>query len=808
MSRSFFSFCCVLTTLLVAAVPVRAQQPPAQPAAQPAGQSQIQSQTSDTIEQQSGDKHVRRIGHVEITLANGTSIYADSAELFGDQDRAIFTGNVVFSQGDNRISSDRADFNTKTNLGTFYNASGIATVKPPKQQVRPGAIAPAPVSNQPTDVYFFGDTVEKVGAKKYRITNGGFSTCVQPTPRWELHAGTVILNVGHYTVLKNAIMNVKGVPMLYVPIMAYPTKKDDRATGFLIPTYGASTLRGQEIHNAFFWAIDRSQDATIEDEWYSKVGNGVAGEYRYNFGPTSNGTLTSHFIDQKQADQVQPDGSVIPSQASRSYDFRGSLNQALPLGLRAQANVSYFSSLLTNQTFNTNVLDASTNTRSVGVNVVGAWSGYSLNATYDHTEYFYGGATTSMVGSSALSGYAPKVDLTRNERPLFDSPVYFSVGGEYADLLRDSKGPATNPLETLETNTGLTRLDFNPQVRYPFKKWEWFTVNSTFGWRDTYYTRSLDPTRTDPVTNQPLEIDEALNRRFFTAQAQITGPVFNRIWDTPENGYAEKFKHSIEPSVTIQRTSSIDNSNRIVLLDGTDYAVGGTTNITYGVTNRFFAKRKDTPGRPATSREIFDVDLSQSYYTNPAAAQVDTNYTSSFTGGVAPTTPTNFSPIALSIRAVPANALNASMRAEFDSRYHNLRTISATGTYSVTGLLQTNLTWSRSASVQDATRPSVFSTNGQSISGSINLHTRDNRYGGLYSPNYDLVSKSMLWQRISGYYNTQCCGIAFEYDATNYGSAISQFVGVAADHRFFLSFTLAGLGNFSPFNGAMSGAPR
>ena len=29
-----------------------------------------------------------------------------------------------------------------------------------------------------------------------------------------------------------------------------------------------------------------------------------------------------------------------------------------------------------------------------------------------------------------------------------------------------------------------------------------------------------------------------------------------------------------------------------------------------------------------------------------------------------------------------------------------------------------------------------------------------------------------------------------------------------SDHRFFLSFTLAGLGNFSPFNGAMGGVPR
>ena len=793
MNSNLFLACCLLVVLVSAAAPVRAQQPAPAPASSP--QSQIQAQSSDSLER-IGDKHVKRIGHVEVTLANGTSIYADNAELFEDQDRAVFTGNVVFSQGDNRISSDRADFNTKTNLGTFYNASGIATVKPPKPQARPGAIAPPPASNQPNDVYFFGDTVEKVGSKKYRITNGGFTSCVQPTPRWELHAGTVILNVGHYTVLENAIFTVKGVPMLYVPVMAYPTKKEDRATGFLIPTYGASTLRGQELHNAFFWAIDRSQDATIEHEWYSKIGNGVAGEYRYNFGPMSNGTLTSHFIDQHQAELVQPDGSTVPSQSEQSYDFRGSLNQALPLGLRAQANVQYFSSLVTNQTFNTNVYNASSNQRSVGVNVVGAWSGYSVNATFDRSEYFYSAA------SSALTGSAPKVDLSRNERPLFDSPVYFSVTGEYADLLRENK--ALDPARNLvETNTGLTRFDFFPQVRYPFKKWEWFTVNSTFSWRDTYYTRSLDPTRTDPVTNQALEIDEGLNRRYFTAQAQITGPVFTRIWDTPNNGYAEKFKHSIEPTVTIRRTSSIDNASQIVLLDGTDYIVGGTTNITYGVTNRFFAKRQDTPGRPATSKEILDVELSQTHYSNTQASQFDTGYASSFTGAAA----NAFSPIALTIRAVPTNALNGSVRAEFDSKYHNLRTISATGTYAVTGLFQTNLTWSKLAQ-QDLTKPTQFPTVDQSISASTTVHTRDNRYGGIYAPSYDIFHHSMLWQRISAYYNTQCCGLALEYDTTNYGAGISNLVGVTGDHRFFLSFTLAGLGNFSPFNGAMSGVPR
>src|ERR1019366_578042 len=110
--------------------------------------------------------------------------------------------------------AERADFNTVTRLGTFFNAWGISTIKPPKQTVRPGSVAPPPIPGQETVVYFFGETIEKLAAKKYKIKKGGFSTCVQPTPRWDLHAGTVILNVDHYTLLTQAILTVKGVPML------------------------------------------------------------------------------------------------------------------------------------------------------------------------------------------------------------------------------------------------------------------------------------------------------------------------------------------------------------------------------------------------------------------------------------------------------------------------------------------------------------------------------------------------------------------------------------------------------------------
>ena len=69
----------------------------------------------------------------------------------------------------------------------------------------------------------------------------------------------------------------------------------------------------------------------------------------------------------------------------------------------------------------------------------------------------------------------------------------------------------------------LTRLDVNPQIRFPFKKWQWFTVNSTASWRDTFYTRSLSP------VDLTTAVDDPLSRRFFTLETQIVGPVVKRL---------------------------------------------------------------------------------------------------------------------------------------------------------------------------------------------------------------------------------------------------------------------------------------
>ena len=711
------------------------------------------------------------IGDVELTM-DDTMLYADEAWYFSDEKRAVAAGNVTYIQGNNRISADRAEMDTETRLGVFYNAWGLANIQPQRAPTTPvgGFVAPQ-LAGQDTDVYFFGETVEKIGPKKYKIKNGGFTTCVQPSPRWNLHAGEVVLNIDSYTLLKNAVFNVKDVPLFYLPILYYPTKEEGRATGFLLPTYGRSSLRGQQLSNAFFWAINRSQDATIKHDWYSKGDQGLSGEYRY-VTLSGDGTIETLMLDQPNSQYGLP---------SRSYNVRGGGNQRLPGNFRGRARVDYFSSLSTNQTLHSSLYDASNSRRSYGGNVIGLWRGNSINGTVDRSEQF------SSQTNSSLLGTAPRISVTRGERPLYrNSAIYFAIGSDYVRYERETRTGE----EVFDSGVG--RFDLNPQIRYPFKRWQWFTVNSTASWRTTFYDRSyLLGDRAGVIA------DDNLFRQYVSVTANAVGPVFNRVWNTPDSGYAERFKHTIEPFINIQRTTAINDYDRIIKTDSIDSMVGNSTNYTYGLNNRIYAKRRI--GTISQAQEILAVELRQSYYTDARSSQNDQGYISTYN-----TVPTHFSPIAFSVRTSPSPAFNTSFRAEIDPQYRQFRTTSLATSYNRTTRSQTTIGWTRRYFIEQV--PGY--NNPDLLNHYFNLDTRlstaNNRYGTSYSTNYDVVQSRFTQQRINGFYNAQCCGLAFEYQRYNYPSASNA----PADNRFFMSFTLAGLGNFSPFSGALGNIPR
>lgn len=728
-----------------------------------------------------GEGHWILRGAVEMSRAD-VQIFADTIEFFEAQDRAIATGNVVMAQGSQRIAADRADINTRTQLGTFEHATGVASVRAPRpRQAPPGGLAmPAAAVN---DVYYFGDTVERLSEQKYRITHGGFTTCVQPTPRWELSASTILLNVDDYTVLRNMQFKVKGVPLLYLPVLYYPTKREERSTGFLLPTYGISSLRGQSVHSAFFWAINRSQDATVMADWYSRTGTGIGSEYRYTRGNGSDGTISTYLLQQKANTYTLADGTTRTQTPGQSLTINGTVSQALPGRFRLRGTAAYFSSLLVNQTFNTNLYDAGRNRRAVGVNVAGVWHGLAMSGLYDRTEWFSTSTASDVVGS------APRVTVVRGDRRIWSRvPLYFSASAEAGRLTRQTRSEGA-----VVADHSVGRLDVAPQLRVPFTRWQFLTVTVAGAWRSTTYTRSLDPV-TGAITAT------GLTRQFGTLGVQMTGPVFSRVWDTPTLGYADKFKHSIEPYASLQRTTSISAFDRIVRVDTVDTVVGSTTSVNYGIRNRLYAKRQTPRGRQA--QEIATLDITQSYYSDDRASQFDTAFATSIAGAA----PSRYSPVAIGVRVAPTTSVNTSLRAEVDSRYHALRTLSANATLLVGQQAQATVGWSRRFLVPMLAGFDNPAALDHFVNISTSAQNADRRFGTVLSANYDAVRKALLQERVTAFYNAQCCGIALEYQRYNFAGLPSYLV--PADRRFFLSVTLAGLGNFSPFNGALGAAPR
>ncbi len=230
-----------------------------------------------------------------------------------------------------------------------------------------------------------------------------------------------------------------------------------------------------------------------------------------------------------------------------------------------------------------------------------------------------------------------------------------------------------------------------------------------------------------------------------TCASRWSGPVVSRVFN-PQNAIADRMKHVIEPNFSVQRRTEIDNQDRIPTRAGAyDTIVGGTTQMNYGLTNRLLV-RKDAQGEPAAGapRELLNVSVRQSYYTDANASKFDTSYSY----GYANRDPNAFSPISLTARATPTTPLAIDYRVEYDPvpvdpADPKLLGMSLNGTLR-SAIADVSAGWTRQA-YASADR----STNANHlIRSSANLRIRS--YGGNVTFNYDIARSTLLNQRYVG----------------------------------------------------------
>jgi len=678
-----------------------------------------------------------------------------------EDDRLVARGSVVFQQTSTRIVAERGEFDLKTRTGVFEIASGTL-------QLTDKQIDRSLFGAQEPEAIFSADRIEKTGPQTYRLTNAVFSACVQPSRRWQMTASTLTFTVDKYAILRNAVLQVKDVSLLYLPWFYYPIHEDGRATGFLMPSYGTSSFRGFSLSNAFFWAIGRSQDATIYHDWFASNGQGFGADYRYVGGPNSQGDARVYMIREK----AKVTDGVVVSPARRSYQVRGHVAQGLPGRIRFQAQADYFTDAATQQLYQIDLASFAQRTRYFRADLAGNWGRFRVSAQADRNDVLYGTSSYASIRNQ------PRANVSISEAPILGTPIRFSGSFDTTNTVR------YDDIDKPEARVSMFRTDGSVTLRTSLSLGPALSVNPSVTMRQTDWNISRDPV-------SGITVKKPISRRLVDTRLRVTGPVFTRVFNTPGSGFAERLKHVVTPSVTVTKTSAFDRFKDVVQFDSVDTILGGVTQVTYGVTNSLLARVRQAEG-PAMVREVLNLEVSQTYYTNKLAASYDQQYQSSFGGLYAYTPPpSNLSPVRAALNFTPSSTTSGQFGLEYDTQFGAVRKYEAS--FNTTHpLFDARGSWSKRQVIpglvgyDDPARADHFLT----------IDTRMRRPEGAaslgYSTTYDVLRERTLQQRITGFYNAQCCGVAVDYAVTNL-----RHLGLRNDKRFSISLTLAGIGSFT-----------
>ncbi|HRE31448.1 MAG TPA: LPS assembly protein LptD, partial [Candidatus Berkiella sp.] len=169
-------------------------------------------------------------------------------------------------------------------------------------------------------------TVQKDEINLYDAT---YTTCAPTQNTWELSAKrlTFFPKTGR-AVVNHIRFDLNEFPIFYFPYFNYPID-NKRHSGFLFPSYGATSNSGNEIIIPYYWNIAPNYDAVFAGRWLSERGTEAQTKLRYLFG-FGEGTLQWHFLphDRKysnfsKVNRISPPGG-LPNSDPRILGLDGS----------------------------------------------------------------------------------------------------------------------------------------------------------------------------------------------------------------------------------------------------------------------------------------------------------------------------------------------------------------------------------------------------------------------------------------------------------------------------------------------------
>ncbi len=103
----------------------------------------------------------------------------------------------------------------------------------------------------------------------------------EKSPLWRIRARKVTHDAESQNINYNdAFLDIKNVPVLYLPFLSHPDPSVKRRSGFMTPKIMSSSYLGSAAQINYFWAIDPHSDILFSPTFTSKKGIVWGGRYR------------------------------------------------------------------------------------------------------------------------------------------------------------------------------------------------------------------------------------------------------------------------------------------------------------------------------------------------------------------------------------------------------------------------------------------------------------------------------------------------------------------------------------------------
>ncbi|APH55521.1 Organic solvent tolerance protein [Granulibacter bethesdensis] len=234
------------------------------------------------------------------TVSGQTPVTFTADHLTYDRDGSLVSaeGHVEAWQGDHVLRADKVTYDRNTNIAA---ASGNVVLLEPDGEVLFSDYAELSqgmkdgvMKNMRALLKFNGRLVangmRRTDGKVNDMSRVLYTTCnlclddPKKPPFWQIRAFTGTQDLEEKKIeYQDAVMEIYGIPVLYLPYMSHPDPSVKRKSGFMVPGIGQSGYLGVFARVPYYLVIDDSSDVTLTATLPSQTGPQLQAYYRKKF---------------------------------------------------------------------------------------------------------------------------------------------------------------------------------------------------------------------------------------------------------------------------------------------------------------------------------------------------------------------------------------------------------------------------------------------------------------------------------------------------------------------------------------------